>query len=192
VVLIDDQPLTIQGIGAWLAGTGRFSVAGTAANVARAQKLLESLDPLPDLVILDLALGEEDGLALIPALREMACKREAPLPGIVTYSTQEDPFFVYAALEAGTSAFAAKSADLGELTAAMDAALAGEVYSNPDYEVPVRKWASYGLSPREREVAALIKRSLSNKGIAKRLGISVRTVENHLSHIYVKSNTFSR
>jgi NarL family two-component system response regulator LiaR len=41
-------------------------------------------------------------------------------------------------------------------------------------------------------VVALIKQSLSNKGIAKRLGISVRTVENHLSHIYVKTNTFSR
>jgi NarL family two-component system response regulator LiaR len=192
VVLVDDHPLAINGIGAWLDAAGRFTIAGTAGTAAGARELLESLDPLPDLVILDIALGGENGLAVIPALKETARKRKAPLPGIVVCSMYEDPFLVQSAFDAGAGAYVAKSADIREIVTAIDAVLAGETYANPAYETPARQWASAGLSAREREIAAMVKRSLSNKQIAVKLGISIRTVENHLSHIYVKTNTYSR
>jgi NarL family two-component system response regulator LiaR len=104
----------------------------------------------------------------------------------------EDPFLVQNALDAGAGAYIAKSADIQEIIAAIDAVLAGKTYINPVYKIPARKWASAGLSAREREIVSLIKQHLSNKQIAKKMGISVRTVENHLSHIYVKTNTYSR
>jgi NarL family two-component system response regulator LiaR len=59
VVLIDDHPLAINGIGAWLAAAGRFVIAGTAGTVAQARSLPESLDPLPDAAILDIALARK-------------------------------------------------------------------------------------------------------------------------------------
>jgi NarL family two-component system response regulator LiaR len=192
VVLIDDHPLAINGIGAWLTDTGRFTIAGIAGTLGEARTLLESLEPWPAVVILDIALGTENGLAVIPALKEIAQKRKAPLPGIVVCSMYEDPFLIQTVMDAGAGAYIAKSADIQEIIAAIDAALAGETYINSAYQIPVEKWASSGLSGREREIVTLIKRSLSNKQIAKLLNISVRTVENHLSHIYVKTNTWSR
>jgi NarL family two-component system response regulator LiaR len=192
VVLIDDHPLAVNGIGAWLTASGRFSIAGTAGTLGEAQVLLESLDPLPPVLILDIALGTEDGLAVIPALKEIARERKVPLPGIVVCSMYEDPFLIRTAMDAEAGAYIAKSADIQEIITAIDAVLTGETYINPAYQMPVEKWASSGLSGREREIVALIKRSLSNKQIARRLKISIRTVENHLSHIYVKTNTYSR
>jgi NarL family two-component system response regulator LiaR len=192
VVLIDDHPLAVNGIGAWLTASGRFTIAGSAGTLGQAQELLESLEPWPAVVILDIALGTENGLAVIPALKEIARKRKAPLPGVVVCSMYEDPFLIQTAMDAGVGAYIAKSADIQEIITAIDAVLAGHTYLNSAYQIPVEKWASSGLSGREREILALLKLSLSNKQIAKRLNISIRTVENHLSHIYVKTNTYSR
>jgi NarL family two-component system response regulator LiaR len=191
-MLIDDHPLAVNGIGAWLTASGRFTIAGTAGTPGEAQALLENLDPLPAVIILDIALGAENGLALIPAVKETAQKREAPPPRIVVCSMYEDPFLIQTALDAGAGAYIAKSADIQEIITAIDAVLAGNTYINPSCRTPVLKWASTALSLREREIVALIKQSLSNKQIAERLKLSVRTVENHLSHIYVKTNTCSR
>jgi NarL family two-component system response regulator LiaR len=192
VVLVDDHPLAINGISAWLSAAGGFAIAGAAGTTAQARELLESLDPLPEVVILDIALGGENGLAVIPALKETARKRKAPLPGIVVCSMYEDPFLVQSAFDAGAGAYVAKSSDIREILRAIDAVLAGKTYINPAYEIPARRWASAGLSAREREIAAMVKQSMSNKQIAEKLCISIRTVENHLSHIYVKTNTYSR
>jgi NarL family two-component system response regulator LiaR len=192
VVLIDDHPLAVNGIGAWLTATGRFTIAGTAGTLGEAQALLESLDPLPSVVILDIALRTENGLAVIPAVKEIARQRKIPLPGIVVCSMYEDSLLIQAAMDAGAGAYIAKSADIQEIITAIDTVLAGKTYFNPVYQISLEKWASSGLSGREREIVALIKQSLSNKQIAKRLKLSIRTVENHLSHIYVKTNTYSR
>jgi NarL family two-component system response regulator LiaR len=192
VLLIDDHPLAVNGIGAWLTSLERFTIAGTAGTVGEAQALLESLDPFPQALILDIALGTENGLAVIPAVKKTAKKRKAPLPGIVVCSMYEDPFLIQTAMDAGAGAYITKTADFQEIVTAIDAVRAGKTYINPAYQMAVRKWASSGLSRREREIVALIKRSLSNKKIAKNLEISVRTVENHLSDIYVKTNVWSR
>jgi NarL family two-component system response regulator LiaR len=191
-MLIDDHPLAVNGIGAWLTASGRFTVAGAAGTTDEACSLLESLDPLPDVLILDIALGSEDGLAMIPAVKEIARKRNVRPPGIVVCSMYEAPFLIQTAMDAGAGAYIAKSADIGEILSAIDTVLTGKIYINPEYQLPVREWASRGLSNREREIVALVKQSLSNKQIAKRLDISVRTVENHLSHIYIKTDTYSR
>lgn len=192
VVLIDDHPLAINGIGAWLEAAGRFRVAGTAATAAQARKLFENLKSLPRVVILDIALAEDNGLEIIPVLREIAKNRKAAPPGIVVCSIYEDPFLIQNAFQAGAGAYVAKTADIHEILAAIDAVLAGKTYLNAKYELPVRQWGSSGLSAREREIVSLIKRNLSSKQIAAKLFISVRTVENHLSHIYIKTNTSSR
>jgi len=190
IALIDDHPLAINGIGAWLKGTGRFEIAGTAGTLSEAGALMERLETLPDIVILDVSLGADDGLSFIPALREICAKRNAALPGILICSMYEDAFIVQRALDMGARAYVPKSAESNEILAAVDALLAGETYINEKYRP--QNFTLQVLTRRENEIVSMIKRSFSTKEIAKRLEISLRTVENHLAHIYAKTGTKKR
>jgi NarL family two-component system response regulator LiaR len=104
----------------------------------------------------------------------------------------EDPFIIRRALAAGASAYVAKSADAGEIIKAIDLILSGKTYVSCKYASEVQDKPASKLTPRENEIMSLIKRSMSNKQIAKQMGLSVRTVENHLAHIYTKTCTSSR
>ena len=57
VVLIDDHPMLTNAIGVWLETTGRFTIAGTAASLEEARILMKELEPLPQIVILDISMG---------------------------------------------------------------------------------------------------------------------------------------
>ena len=190
IALIDDHPLAINGIGAWLKSTGRFKIAGTAGTLAQAAALMKRLRTLPAVVILDISLGAEDGLDFIPTLKEICAKKKAALPGILVCSMYEDAFLIQRAMDLGARAYVPKSADLSEIIAAIDALLAGGAYINEKYQLQKQNWQT--LTRRENEIVALIKQSLSAKEIAKRLNINLRTVENHLAHIYVKTGAASR
>ena len=192
IVLVDDHPLAINGIGAWLSSTGRFAIAGTAGTLAEARSLFERIEAMPEIVILDISLGPEDGLDLIPALKKVCTERAAPMPGILVCSVYEDPFLIQRALDLGAEAYVSKSAESGEIISAIDAILVGECYVNPKYHTGFRRKAWTVLSPRENEIVSLVKRSMSNAQIAKHLGLSARTIENHLAHIYVKADVASR
>jgi NarL family two-component system response regulator LiaR len=190
IVLIDDHPLAINGIGAWLKSTGRIEIAGTAGTLKEASALMKKLNPLPAVIILDISLGTEDGLEFIPALKEICAKRKAALPGILVCSMYEDAFLIQRAMELGARAYVPKSADLSEILSAIDALLAGDTYINKKFKP--QKQNLQVLTRRENEIVSLIKQSLSAKEIAKRLKISLRTVENHLVHIYTKTGYSSR
>jgi len=192
IVLIDDHPLAINGIGAWLNGTGRFVVSGAAKSLAEATALMEQLESLPEIVILDISLGPEDGLDFIPILKEICVKKNVSMPGILVCSMYEDPFQVQRTIDSGARAYVPKSAEPEEILAAIDTLLKGGVYINPRYCLgsPKDSWST--LTRRENEIVAFIKQNMSNKQIAKRLGINIRTVENHTSHIYLKTGVSSR
>jgi NarL family two-component system response regulator LiaR len=192
IVLIDDHPLAINGIGAWLKGTGKFDITGTAGTLAEAESLMKQLKTLPAVIILDISRGAEDGLDFIPALKEICAKRKAALPGILVCSMYEDAFLIQRAMNLGARAYVPKSADLSEILTAIDALLAGGVYVNEKYQQQTQKQNWQPLTRRENEIVSLIKQSLSAKEVAKRLDISIRTVENHLTHIYVKTGAVSR
>jgi len=202
IMLIDDHPLAINGIGAWLNGTGRFIVCGTAENITEAVSLIESMNVLPEIIFLDISLGEEDGLDFIPKLKEICKKKNAALaaanseailmPNILICSMYEDPFLIQKAFDMGAKAFISKSAKSSDIIAAIDALLEGGTYINPKYKLDKLNQAWFVLSRRENEIMSLIKRNLNNKQIAKRLCISIRTVENHITRIYLKTDTKSR
>jgi len=192
VVLIDDHPLATNGIGAWLNGTGRFTISGTAKTLAEAAALVKGLNSPPDIIILDISLGAEDGLDFIPMLKEICSKRNSPMPGILVCSIYEDPFLVQRALDSGARSYVPKSAEPKEILTAIDALLEGGVYVNPRYRIKTPKHSWSILSHRENEIVANIKQNMNNKQIAKRLNIAIRTVENHISHIYLKTGAASR
>jgi len=189
IALIDDHPLTVNGIGSWLQSTGRFEIAGAAGTLAQAAALMEKLEPLPAVVILDISLGAEDGLEFIPALKEICAKRKAALPGIMVCSMYEDAFLIQRAMNLGARAYVTKSAQLDEILAAIDALLTGDAYW-PKNKPQKQNWQA--LTRRENEIVSLIKQSFSAKEIAERLKINQRTVENHLVHIYTKTGYSSK
>jgi len=198
IMLIDDHPLAINGIGAWLSGTGRFTICAAAGNITEAVSLIEGMNELPKIIILDISLGEEDGLEFIPKLEDI-CKNknangssETLLPNILVCSMYEDPFLIQQAFDMGAKAFISKSAKSSEIITAIDALLEGGTYINTNYKLDNLNQAWSLLSRRENEIVALVKRNLNNRQIAKRLCLSIRTVENHITRIYFKTDTKSR
>jgi DNA-binding NarL/FixJ family response regulator len=192
VVLIDDHPLAINGIGSWLKGTGRFTVSGTAKNLAESVALMEELDSLPEIIILDISLGRENGLDFIPMLKKICGKRKAAIPGILVCSVYEDPFMVQRAMNLGASGYVPKSEEPGEIIEAIDAILKGETFISPRcQEKEEQQQKHFDLTSRENEIIVMIKQSFSAPQIAERLGLSIRTVEKHLEHIYLKTGVSS-
>ena len=199
IVLIDDHPMLTNAIGVWLEATGRFTIAGTAANLTEARALMKELDPPPQIVILDISMGsgskavvQEDGLTFIPELKKICEERKAPMPGVLVCSMYEDPFLVQRAMDLGAKGYVTKSAVAGEITAAIDALLAGETYTSVKIKKQDQNEIFLALTRRENEIVSLVKQSLSNQHIAKMLGLNNRTVDNHLRSIYEKTGVTSR
>jgi DNA-binding NarL/FixJ family response regulator len=104
----------------------------------------------------------------------------------------EDPFLIKRVMLTGADAYVSKSAAMDEITTAIDAVLSGNTYVNPKYNIKAIKDIWSKLTSRESEIVSLVKRSMTNQQIAEQMGISVRTVENHLVHIYEKTKVESR
>jgi DNA-binding NarL/FixJ family response regulator len=195
VVLVDDHDLMRRGLAAFFSGRQGWSVAGEAASLAEAEALFEKLDrgktPLPDLVILDLDLGDSWGLDLIPFLRR-CCKKSAP--PVLVYSVYNDYAHVRAAIRAGAAGFICKSQVEKDLESAVETILEGKIAFDQGLLMKVQTVTDMmtGLTRRERQIFELAHGSRDNQSIARELNISVRTVENYLSMIYEKTGLHSR
>jgi NarL family two-component system response regulator LiaR len=202
ILFIDDHPLIRRGLSSFLAETGRFVIAGEASSLDHARELLAGITGPLDLILLDISLGEENGLDFLKTLksfygpsghdRPAAAPHGAPVT--LVYSTFEDPFRVQNALDLGAMGYIPKSAGEDELLKAIDAVLSGQRYVYRGLEIKIHERPNYYnlLTSREREVLGLIKQHYDNRRIAKALSMSPRTVENHLSHIYLKTGFNSR
>jgi len=163
--------------------TGRHEEAETACTELRAvSKLCESsvLDAIGDELEANLALAAGSAAAALPKLRA----------ALQTWTQLEAPYYAAKTREAIARAFRALGDDDGVALeqAAAQAALArlGIVASSPAAKNP------RGLSERELEVLRLVARGLTNKEIASALGVSVKTVDRHLSNLFVKLEVSSR
>jgi NarL family two-component system response regulator LiaR len=189
VVIIEDHPLMRNGLAAYFAGTGRWRVLGSAQDAESARPLLSAPEAMPDILIVDIQLGNGWGLDIIPWLR----KRGA-VPPVVVYSAFTGYAHVNTAFGMGVRGYVSKNRSGAELEAALEAVLRGEIYTDAEVE---RELAAVDdtlalLTKREGEILTLVRTGLSNKTIAERLGIKCRTVENILSCIYDKTGIHSR
>lgn len=191
VVLSDDHHVVRSGLRLLLDADGRFQVVGEADDGS--STLERVLAERPRVLVLDLNLGGESSLELIPRLRA-----ESPQTQIVVLTMQENPAFARAALEAGALGYLLKDVADDELMDAIEAAAAGRSYLHPQLRArlasgPTESEHPAGrLSPREREVLTLIALGHTNPEIAQSLSLSVRTVESHRAHIQQKTNLSSR
>ncbi|MFZ0157458.1 MAG: response regulator transcription factor [Kineosporiaceae bacterium] len=181
VLLVDDHALVRAGLAALLNTAEGMRVVGEAADGAAA---LEAADELaPTVVLMDLSMPVMDG---ITATRELVARR--PGTAVVVLTSFSEHARVRGAIDAGAIGYLLKDSEPDDLVAGVRAAARGEAPLDP--RVTRALMPNTGqppgvrLSPREREVLALVGEGMANKQIARALGISERTVKVHLNSVF--------
>jgi DNA-binding NarL/FixJ family response regulator len=184
VLICDDHAVVRQGLRTYLELQEDIEVVGEAADGQAA--IDAAARHAPDVVLLDLAMPDRDGLGALPRLRERARV-------IVLTSFGEDDR-LFAALRGGAVGFLLKDTEPAEIVRAIRTAHAGQSPLSPAVAARVidqlaqagRPRAVDALTPREREVLRLIARGFSNKRIARELGVAEKTVKTHVGHVLAK------
>lgn len=193
VVVADDHTIVRRGTCELLMEAADIEVVGEASNGQEAIAQVERLKP--DALVMDLSMPVMDGVA---ATREL--RANLPGLGIVILSAHGEEDFVLRALQAGANGYLLKTADEEQLQEAVRLVAAGRpALLQPEVTSVVmgsvqapKKPAVEALSERELEVVREVAKDLGNKQIASRLGISERTVQQHLSNIFGKLAVSSR
>ncbi|MDR0443977.1 MAG: response regulator transcription factor [Treponema sp.] len=194
VMLIDDHPMVNAGIVSILEDTGMFTVCAQAQTLAEAAAYIENCQTLPRIIILDLMLGEDNGLDFFPLLEKQCTVKKTAKPPVLVCSAIEDIFKIQTTLKLGAAGFLSKTGGKAELLKALDTILCGNIYISGELNVKLTEAArSYSkFSNQEIAVINLIKQNKTNKQIAEALGINLRTVENYISKIYFKTGFSTR
>ncbi|WP_426368498.1 response regulator [Streptomyces sp. E-08] len=197
VVVADDQAAVREPLAMVLALAGDISVVATAAN---GREVLDVVAEEPvDVVLMDLRMPEMDGTEATRRLSEAH-----PDVAVVVLTTFADDDSIMAALAAGARGYLTKNAGREDIARAIRAAAAGQ--SVLDHEVRDRLLAAVtgtqrsapgrplpdDLTPREREVLALIGQGLPNRAIAEQLFVSEATVKTHINNLFAKAGIRDR
>jgi len=192
VVLADDDRILRQTLGRALAMEDDIELVGEASNGLEAIAMVA--EHSPDVLLMDIIMPYLDG---IEAARRIRC--EAPRTRVIILSVHPDPKNVERAWRAGVHGFVPKQAGVDELLAAIRAVRDGHRYLSPALAQTLagplsldEKDGVDGLSLRRLEVLRLIGRGKSNKEIAAKLSLSVRTVESHVRAILSKLDVTNR
>ena len=163
VLLVDDHPMVNSGLAAILEETGRFKVTGQAVSLDEAKQITETSveeNSFPSVVILDITLGEENGLDYIPYLNKICAEKKLQKPKVLICSVLEEPFRIQSALRMGASGYIPKTGSKIEILEAIDTVLRGEVYLSEKQSEKLKN--SYGLcskfTKRELEIFYIDKR----------------------------------
>lgn len=180
IVIVDDHPMVRDGLCARLTAVPHFEVVGEAGNGADAMVLAERLSP--DLMLVDIGMINMNGISLTEALAT-----QHPTVRVLILSMYDNPEYIAGAVRAGARGYVLKDATSREIIAAIDAVAAGGNYY---CESAARTLADPPfkdlLTDREREVLVLLAHGHSNKSVAAKLGIKVRTVEQHRANVLRK------
>ena len=189
VMLVDDHDLIRQGLRRAFDRHDDFSVVGEAANCADALTMAEELKP--DVFVVDVRLPDGSGLEVAKQLRAAM-----PAAGIVVLTMYAGDEQLFAALEAGASAFVAKDAPAEDvIAAARHAAASPTAFTAANLADAMRRRMTPSgpqLSPREKEVLQLLADGLAVAQIAKTLYISESTAKTHISKLYEKLGAGNR
>lgn len=195
VVLADDHALVREGTRRLLEAEPDVQVVGEAATGLEAVAAVERSHP--DVVIMDIAMPGGNG---IEATRHI--KQLSPQTAVLALTAYDDDQYVMALLEAGAAGFLLKNVHGRDLVdavravhrgePALDTAVAARVLRRLAGGTPPNTLPEAVLSDREMEVLREAARGLPNKEIARRMGLSVRTVHTHLGNIFGKLQVGSR
>ncbi|MHB2205548.1 response regulator transcription factor [Methylobacterium sp. CM6257] len=184
VVLADDHPIVLAGIRALLNADPEIELVGEATSGSDALPMICSSGP--DVAVVDVSMPGLNGLELAERLAG-----ECPQTRVLVLTVHEDAAYVQPLLKAGARGYLLKRSAADDLLRAVRAVAAGGVYLDPsiaghalmDPSAPARGTGldevGEALSPRETEVLRLIAQGFSNKEIARRIDVSVKSVETY-------------
>ena len=188
ILIVDDHPM-IQSAVAMLLDGSAFTVAATAGSVESAMVAIGEADP--DMILLDLAMPGEPGLDVLRRIRAAGDARP-----VVILTAAIDDFSLREALSLKVNGIAMKNNDPALLLDCLDAVRGGRRWLDPDVEERAAELAESGpftaLSPRERQLVALVGRGMRNREIAAELGITEGTVKVYLHALFDKLGVANR
>jgi DNA-binding NarL/FixJ family response regulator len=187
VLVADDHRLMLEAIRLVLDEADDIEVVGEATRGSQVLPLVGRTTP--DLVLLDIAMPEMDGLTCLDQLQ-----KRFPNVTVVILSGQDDPETIRSALARGAKSFVAKQIDPRDLPSALRLAAQGAVYQAMEEEdvTPEIEERRARLTPSEQRVLEALARGLSNKAIAEELWLTQQTVKFHLTNIYRRLGVANR
>jgi DNA-binding NarL/FixJ family response regulator len=200
-VIVDDHPVVRAGMRTVLDAAPDVAVVAEGANGHDALRLVQ--EQRPDVLVLDVNLPGLNGLEVT---RQLSAQKASP--AILILTVHDDAHTVMGLLESGATGYVLKDEALETLVGAVRAAARGESWLSPAVANEVVRRAvasprlraepepgsrdSGRLTPREQEVLSLLAQGLGNAAIARKLVVTKRTVQNHVSNIYGKLGVTSR
>jgi len=193
VLIVDEYPLFCMGLASFLKLIPGYSVVGEAATVADALKIAEK--EKPHLIIMEIHLGSENGMELIPQL-----KSRYPGTFVLVMSTHDERYYSERVLRLGAQGYIMKNAPINNLKEAINTVMAGKVYLSENERERIfealtgenaRGMKNWGnslrkLSDRELQVFSLIGKGYGTIEIATKLNLSTKTIDTHKEHIKIK------
>ena len=190
VLLVDDHSVVRQGLRMFLDLDPELEVIGEAGNGSEGVRLARELQP--DVVLMDMLMPVMDGVTATGLIRQ-----ELPDIEVIALTSVLDDSSVFGAVRAGAIGYLLKDTEADELNRAIKAAAAGQVQLSPAAAARLVREVRTPENPetltdRENDVLKLIARGMSNKEIARELGIGEKTVKTHVSNILGKMGVLSR
>jgi DNA-binding NarL/FixJ family response regulator len=190
VVVGDDHVVVRSGLEQLLATTDDIQLVGTASNGLEAIDLVADTDP--DVVLMDLSMPELDGVEATRRISE-----RFPRSRVLVLTSFSDQTRILDALTAGADGYLLKHAEPDEIAAGIRSVYEGGSPLDPKaarvlLESRRTRRQTVNLTDREREVLLLVRGGLANKQIARRLGISERTVKAHLTSVFQRLGVTDR
>jgi two-component system response regulator NreC len=190
IVLADDHTLVRDGLRRVIEAEADFKVVGEAANAAAT--IAEVAAQRPDILLLDVSMPGGGGIGALDEIR-----KASPATRILVLTMHEDPAYLRVALVSGASGFLLKHAAGRELVAAIRAVLQGRTYVDPTLagvalhealrpSQASQETTSDRLSPRETQVLRDLALGFTNKEVAERLAVSVKSVETYRARLFEK------
>ena len=185
VLVVDDHPVVRKGLQSCLARHDHIKVVGEASDGDEAMRKARELSP--DLILMDITMPKMNGLAVTELLR-----KESPRTKVLVISVHSNKEYIFRVIQAGAHGYVSKEAPPDELVRAIESVFEGEPFFSEDIaRAALNQFVATGgkkepfaqLTTRERQVLVLIAEGQSNKEIANKLGIGVRTIETHRERI---------
>jgi DNA-binding NarL/FixJ family response regulator len=189
VLIVDDQVLIRDGLRSLLSAQPDLQVVGDAEDGAAAIELIHQLsqsDQVPDVVLLDIRMPVMDGVA---ATEQIVTK--FPSCRVLILTTFDDEEYVSQAIRHGARGYLLKGTPATDLAMAIRSIYQGYSYLGPGLMAKALSPPASGslesdLTPREQQVLQLLAQGAENREIANSLGISERTVKNHITNILTR------
>lgn len=189
VLIVDDHAVVRAGLAQLLATTEDLDLVGTASDGQMAVEAAEDLHP--DVILMDISMPRLDG---VEATRRIVAKLQGV--HVLVLTSFSDQRRIVDAIHAGAEGYLLKNAEPDQILAGIRAVVEGGLPLDPMVARALltaqRPPATVQLTDREREVLLLVRDGMPNKLIARRLGISERTVKAHLGSVFQRLGVTDR